>query len=292
MSYAATFPGFTTEHRGSLIVSVLIHGGILLMLSSSLLIMPAPPVPQLAIEAVVIDETAIQKTQDLERRKVEAEAQQRREDEQRRAEEQQQRREKQAEQQRQAETERQRVEAEKQRQEQLRIKQAEQQKRDAANAEKARVAEEKRAAEQRAADEQRKREAAERAEAERKRMIAAAEAEDRERREADLRAAMQEEEALLAASQSGEMSRYMALIQQKVERNWNRPPTAQAGLECEVAVMQLPNGDVVDVRTVQCNGDDAVRREIEKAVLRSSPLPLPENRLLFDRNLVFLFKPE
>ena len=70
-----------------------------------------------------------------------------------------------------------------------------------------------------------------------------------------------------------------------------RSSTARAGLKCEVAVVQLPNGDVVDVRTVTCNGDDAVQRSIENAVRRASPLPLPENRMLFERNIPFIFEP-
>ena len=107
-----------------------------------------------------------------------------------------------------------------------------------------------------------------------------------------MRSSMQEEEALQAARSSGEMSQYLALIQQQVERNWSRPATAKPGLECEVQVKQLPNGDVVDVRTARCNGDETVRRSIENAVRRASPLPLPENRLLFDRNLLFIFRPE
>jgi colicin import membrane protein len=123
-------------------------------------------------------------------------------------------------------------------------------------------------------------------------MLAAAEREELERREAEMLGAMQAEEALLAASQSGEMSIYIARIQQQVERNWVRPASAQLGLECQLAVVQLPNGDVIDVRTVRCNGDDTVQRSIENAVRRSSPLPLPENRVLFDRNLSFVFKPD
>jgi colicin import membrane protein len=123
-------------------------------------------------------------------------------------------------------------------------------------------------------------------------MFAEAEREERERREAEMGAAMQAEEALLAARQSGEMSRYIALIEQRVTRNWVRPASAQPGLECELAVIQLPNGDVIDVRTVRCNGDDTVKRSIENAVRRSSPLPLPDNRVLFDRNLSFVFKPD
>jgi len=41
-----------------------------------------------------------------------------------------------------------------------------------------------------------------------------------------------------------------------------------------------------------CNGDDAVRRSIEQAVLRASPLPTPSLPALFDRNLQVVFRPE
>jgi colicin import membrane protein len=159
-------------------------------------------------------------------------------------------------------------------------------------AERARVEKEQLAAKQRAIEDRKRRETEARAEAERQRMLAAAEREDLERREAEMAQTMQAEESLLVASQSGEMNRYIARIQYQVESNWVKPASAQSGLSCEVAVKQLPSGDVVDVRTVRCNGDDMVRRSIEDAVHRSSPLPLPENNLLFDRNLSFTFQPE
>ena len=103
---------------------------------------------------------------------------------------------------------------------------------------------------------------------------------------------MAAEEALFSARQSGELDRYVALIQQRVQRNWVRPPSAVSGLVCEVVVVQLPNGDVIDVRTEKCNGDDVARRSVENAVRRSSPLPLPDNRALFERNLRFTFRPQ
>ena len=159
------------------------------------------------------------------------------------------------------------------------------QERQAAEA-KAKAEAEKKAQERKAAEAK--------AEAERKAAEAKAEAAKQEqaRRQAELAAAMEAEEDLFAAQQSGEMDRYIALIQQRVERNWVPPASAQSGLECEVAVVQLPNGDVVDAKTVRCNGDAAVQRSIEAAVLRASPLPLPDNRALFERNLRFIFKPE
>ncbi len=97
---------------------------------------------------------------------------------------------------------------------------------------------------------------------------------------------------MLAASDSGALAEYVALIAQKVERNWVRPPSAKAGLECELSVTQIPGGQVTGVRIGNCPADEAVRRSIEAAVLRASPLPMPANQALFDRNLRFVFKPQ
>ena len=63
-------------------------------------------------------------------------------------------------------------------------------------------------------------------------------------------------------------------------------------LECVVLVEQIPGGDVVGVRIGECNAEGLVRRSIEAAVYKSSPLPLPSNPSLFERNLRFTFKPE
>lgn len=141
--------------------------------------------------------------------------------------------------------------------------------------------------------------AAERAEAEAERLKSVREKADAERREAarlsaarELERQLAEEEELLAASNSGALADYVALIRQKVERNWVRPPGARPGIECEVSVTQIPGGEVTSVRTERCNADEPVRRSIEAAVLRASPLPLPAESKLFERNLRFTFKPE
>lgn len=137
------------------------------------------------------------------------------------------------------------------------------------------------------------------AEAEAERVKAARLKEEAARREAaeaaskrDMARQLEEEERLLAAADSGALAEYVALIRQKVERNWTRPPSAKPGLECEVLVAQLPGGVVASVRIGTCNADDAVRRSIEAAVTKASPLPLPDEAALFERNLRFTFKPE
>ncbi len=84
---------------------------------------------------------------------------------------------------------------------------------------------------------------------------------------------------------------YIFAIQQKISRNWVRPPTAVAGIECVVNIRQLPGGEVVSVSIGACNADSTVRRSIEAAVYKASPLPAPADPSVFDRNLRLEFRP-
>ena len=103
---------------------------------------------------------------------------------------------------------------------------------------------------------------------------------------------MAAEEQLIAARTSGELAEYIALIKQRVERNWVKPSGSASAIECEVYVSQIPGGEVVGVKTGRCNADAAVVRSVEAAVYKSSPLPMPSNPTLFERNLRFMFKPQ
>jgi colicin import membrane protein len=120
---------------------------------------------------------------------------------------------------------------------------------------------------------------------------AAEDAQSKASREDELRKQLAEEEGRTSAVNSGLLNQWVAQIQQKVERNWNRPPSAHPGLECEVRVSQTPGGTVLSAQVTSCNGDAAVKQSIEAAVLRSSPLPPPSDPRLFERNLVIVFKP-
>jgi len=165
-------------------------------------------------------------------------------------------------------------------------------------------AEAERRAEQQRLDEERRREAERQAEerrreeerlAEQRRQEEARRAqEERERRalEAELQAALAAEQELMDAQRSGEMDRYLRQIQTAIEQAWIPPASAREGLECVVNVTQIPSGDVITVAIGLCNGDEAVRRSIEAAVLRASPLPTPAIPALFNRNLQVIFKPQ
>lgn len=267
------------------------------------------------IEAVVIDESVLleqssrvteaesqrqqaaqREIQEAERRQAEAQAQREREEAEREAA-------------RRAEADAQREEQlaqERERAEQVRQQeQAEAQ----ARAEAERRAREEEQARQRAEQERREREEAQRREREEAERRAREEAERRAReeaerrareeearrqaeREAELRRMMEGEEQRRRAEQSGLLDQYETMIRQRIERNWSRPPSAAPGLRCEVNVRQAPGGTVLDVSIGACNGDEAVRRSIEAAVLRASPLPDPPDPSLFERNLTIIFRPE
>ncbi len=112
---------------------------------------------------------------------------------------------------------------------------------------------------------------------------------ERLRKEAEAAARADEieaEEDRMAAVDSGALAVYMTQIAQKIERNWSAPASARAELKCSVRVRQVPGGEVIGVNILTCNGDDAVKRSVEAAIYRSSPLPEPSDPNLFDRNIL------
>ena len=110
--------------------------------------------------------------------------------------------------------------------------------------------------------------------------------------EADLAAAMADEESLNEVIDDGALNRYRNQISQYIERSWRKPPSAQEGLSCTLNVKQLPGGDVASVSFGSCNADEATRASIEQAVFRAAPLPEPEDQRLFARDLEIIFAPE
>ena len=119
----------------------------------------------------------------------------------------------------------------------------------------------------------------------------AAEERAKQDREAELRKQLADEERV-AAVQSGPLrDRYIALLRNKIQNAWIKPPSATPGVDCLVQVTQVPGGEVTGARVTQCNGDAAVRQSIENAVYRASPLPDPPDPALFERNLSLRFRP-
>lgn len=85
---------------------------------------------------------------------------------------------------------------------------------------------------------------------------------------------------------------YAAAIQNAVTPNWLRPVN-MPDVPCVVHIVQLPGGDVMSAKVdASCPYDEAGRRSIENAVLRSQPLPYKGFESVFKRNLDFTFRPQ
>ncbi|MFO0510931.1 MAG: hypothetical protein ACK51K_09730, partial [Gammaproteobacteria bacterium] len=63
--------------------------------------------------------------------------------------------------------------------------------------------------------------------------------------EAELQAALDEEERVSALRASGLAAEWSAAIRARIERAWIRPDSARPGLDCTVAVTQTPGGTVL-----------------------------------------------
>jgi colicin import membrane protein len=257
---------FLRNHWVYLIGAVLLHAVFAAVFGLTMIQFARQPQPaMLAIQAVVVDRSTIERaSRQQQRERVQErerqQAEQRRQQERREAEQR-------------VEQERQQ-EQKKREDEQQRRQVEEQQQRERQESERKAVAE----------IERKQKEEAERRKA-------AEDARLQQQREAELRNQIEEEEGRSQAENSGLLNQYIAMIEQRIVRNWNRPPSARPGLECRVRVAQTPGGTVLSVQIDQCNGDAAVRQSIEAAVMRASPLPPPPDPRLFERNLVLVFKP-
>ncbi|NEZ04607.1 cell envelope integrity protein TolA [Wenzhouxiangella sp. XN201] len=237
--------------------------------------------PEAVEEAV--DEAERQREEELERQRQEELEQQRQEEE--------------AERQRQAELEQQRQEEAERR----RLEEAEAARRREAERERLRQAEEERrqaeAERQRELEElRRQREAAQREREEQERRLQEL-AERRERQEEEQAAEEEAERLRLAQEEAAADARratlgeeYTSTIRELVRRNWIRPPTTAPGVRCDIRVMQIPGGEIIDATVVSpCNADEATRRSITAAVLRVGTLPYRGYEDVFAREIVFTF---
>ena len=102
---------------------------------------------------------------------------------------------------------------------------------------------------------------------------------------------IEDEERRLSKRGSPAMAVYEATIRQKIQRNWSVPASMGDEVVCVVHVRQVPGGEVIAVNILSCNGDDAVRRSIEAAIYRASPLPEPSDPDLFVRDLELTMRP-
>ncbi|MDO1527767.1 cell envelope integrity protein TolA [Fulvimonas sp. R45] len=108
--------------------------------------------------------------------------------------------------------------------------------------------------------------------------------------QADLPAAEQRQSGNNSAD-SALRDRYAAAIQNAVTPNWLRPDN-MPNVPCKVHIVQLPGGEVMSATVdSSCPYDDAGRRSIENAVLRTKTLPYKGFEKVFSRDIILTFMP-
>lgn len=105
------------------------------------------------------------------------------------------------------------------------------------------------------------------------------------------------EAARVRAEQSAAIGRvvdeYIAKIVTKVRRNIVMPPDVVNDARAEFAVTLLPGGTVLNARLLKSSGNAAYDNAVERAIIKSQPLPLPSDAAMFNRfrELKLNFKP-
>ena len=86
---------------------------------------------------------------------------------------------------------------------------------------------------------------------------------------------------------------YMAKISSKIRRNIVMPPDVLNDARAEFSVTLLPGGSVLNARLTRSSGNTAYDNAVERAILKSQPLPLPADAAMFSRfrELNLKFKP-
>ena len=77
-----------------------------------------------------------------------------------------------------------------------------------------------------------------------------------------------EAEKQLALDQDNEKltASYSAYIMERIEANWNRPPSARRGMEVALIIQLVPTGQVISVTMVKSSGSEAFDRSAQQAV--------------------------
>lgn len=96
-------------------------------------------------------------------------------------------------------------------------------------------------------------------------------------------------EAAAAAAKAD--AAYVGKLKSKIKSNIVLPPDIQGNPEAIFDVVQLPTGEIMSVKLRKSSGHKAYDAAVERAILKSSPLPKPDRPEQFQRSLEIKFKP-
>lgn len=111
------------------------------------------------------------------------------------------------------------------------------------------------------------------------------------RADAEMRALAEARAEQAAASRNRGLADYASKIRGKIRGNIVLPQAIQGNPEALFEVTQLPSGEVISVRMKKSSGNPNLDAAIERAILKSSPLPKPDQPGLFQRVLEIRYRP-
>ena len=91
---------------------------------------------------------------------------------------------------------------------------------------------------------------------------------------------------------SRQQAEYVDKIRAKIKGNIVIPQDISGNPEAVFDVVQLPTGEVLSARLNRSSGNRGYDEAVERAILKSSPLPRPERADLFQRELRLRFRPQ
>ena len=94
-----------------------------------------------------------------------------------------------------------------------------------------------------------------------------------------------------SAARSSAQADWIRRIQAKIKGNVTVPPDLAGNPEAIFDIVQLPTGEIIDVQLRKSSGTRAYDDAVQRAILKSSPLPRPERAEIFTRALTLKFRP-
>ena len=114
---------------------------------------------------------------------------------------------------------------------------------------------------------------------------------EQQRREAERREAARQQ-AVAAAARDRALAAWVDKIRAKIRGNIHLPSGISGNPEAIFDVTQLPTGEVISVRLRKSSGHKGYDDAVERAILKSSPLPKPDQPSLSERQLELRFRPQ
>ena len=94
-----------------------------------------------------------------------------------------------------------------------------------------------------------------------------------------------------ASSRNKGLADYLSKVRSKIRGNIVLPPAITGNPESVFVVTQLPSGEVLSVKLKTPSGNSALDAAVERAILKSSPLPKPDDPSLFQREISITYRP-